>query len=113
MDVGRSASAFRPLRVAIAQLTIVDHLELSDQVQSDFGELVLQQRKEEGQEVFLSSLLPEERSQPADLLGERGSDVLGAVGRQGSDARKNPGEDDVPVNKLSEACRYESPSPSS
>jgi hypothetical protein len=96
---------FHSLQGATGQLTIIDHLELSDQMQPDLGELVLQQRKEEGQEVFLGSLLPEERSQPADLLGERGSDMLRAVGRQCSDARKDPGENDVAVDKLSEACR--------
>ena len=44
---------------AILQLTIVDHLELSDQVQPDLGELVLQQRKEEGQEMLFGSLFAE------------------------------------------------------
>jgi hypothetical protein len=48
---------FRFLSRAITRLTIVDHFELSDQVQPDFGELVLQQRKEEGQKMFLGSLL--------------------------------------------------------
>lgn len=104
--------SFSPLQVATAQLTVVNHLELSDQMQPDLGELVLQQRKEEGQEMFLSSLLPEERSQPADLLGERGSDVLRTVGRQGSDAREDPGKDNIPVDKLSEACRTKWQSPS-
>lgn len=49
----------RFLQGAIALLTIVDHLELSNQVQPDFGELVFQQRKEEGQEMLFGSLFAE------------------------------------------------------
>lgn len=59
MKVESQQSPFRSLLGAIVRLTIVDHLELSDQVQPDLGELVLQQRKEEGQEMLLGSLFAE------------------------------------------------------
>jgi hypothetical protein len=84
-------------------LTIVDHLELADKVQPDLGELVLQKLEEQGQEVFLGRLLSEKRSETADLLGQSGSDVLRAIGGQGSNAREDSCEDDVSVDELSEA----------
>ena len=87
----------------LAELTIVDHLKLADEVQPDLGEFVLQKLDEQGQEVFLGGLLSEKRSETTDLLGQSGSDVLRGVGGQGSDAREDTSEDDVSVDELSEA----------
>lgn len=72
-------------------------------MQPDLGKLILQELKEQGQQVFLGSLLAEQGSQPADLLGQGGSDVLRSIGRQRSDAREDPSEDDIAVDQLSEA----------
>lgn len=40
-------------------LTLVDHVELADQVQPDLGELVLEQLEEQRQQVLGSSILAE------------------------------------------------------
>lgn len=58
------------------ELTLVDRLQLGDDVQPDIGELVLQQLQEEGQQVFNRGIFAEQRGQAADLGAEGGSDVL-------------------------------------
>jgi len=90
-------------KLPMSQLTIVDHLELADEVQSDLGELVLQKLEEQGQEVFLGRLLSEQRSETTDLLGQSSSDMLRGIGGQGSNAREDSCEDDISVDELSEA----------
>jgi len=99
---GRVISRARSCRGWRGSLTVVDHLELADQVQPDLRKLVLQQLEEEGQEVFLGGLFAEQGSQPADLLGECGTDVLRSIRRQRSDTGEDSGEDDVAVNQLGE-----------
>ena len=101
---GRVISRARPRRTRWrGSLTIVDHLELADEVQSDLGELVLQKLEEQGQEVFLGRLLSEKRSETTDLLGQSSSDMLRGIGGQGSNAREDSCEDDISVDELSEA----------
>lgn len=85
--------SIKPFRNAKAsRLTVVDLLQLRDDVEADIGEIVLQHLQEHREKVFLGSLqmsaLPfqrrhrslllaaQNRGESADLLAERGTDVL-------------------------------------
>jgi hypothetical protein len=88
----------------LATLTIVDHLELADEVETDFAEFILEQLEEEGQEVLDGSLVAKERGKSRDLHSESGSNMLARVGVEVLDAGEDAGKDDFSVDQLGEAC---------
>lgn len=97
----------KSLREELDADDVVDDLELRDDVESDFGELVLEKLEEEGEEVFDSRVVAEEGRETRDLARERGADVLGSVGREVADAGHDAVQDGVTVNELGEPCNHD------
>ena len=59
--------------------TSIDLIEFTDDVQSNFGELVFQQMQEQLEEVLNSGIFAEQRPQATDLLSHFSTDMLGGV----------------------------------
>lgn len=82
--------------------TVIDLLELRDDVEAHVRELIFEQLEEERKEVLDGRVLAEERGQAGDLITERGANMLRRVGRQVAHARHQTGEDDLAVDELGE-----------
>ncbi len=84
-------------------LTIVDHLELADEIQPYLAEVILEQLEEQREEVFRSRIPAKQRGKAGDLRSQSGTDMLARVGRKIPDAWQDPCKDDFPIDKLGKA----------
>ena len=75
--------------------TLVDSVKLGDDVEADFGELVLEELEEEREEDVDGVVLAEDRGEAANLLGEGGANMLGGVSDEVFDAREDGVEDSL------------------
>lgn len=79
---------YQSLRLAtpLCRLTIINLVELADQVQANFTKVVLEQREENGEQILNRGVFTEQRSETRDLGSQRGANVLARVGREVLDA---------------------------
>lgn len=82
--------------------TFIDLVELADDVQTYFRELVLEEVEEKWQKVLDGVLLSEQRREATDLGGESCPDVLRCILAQVSDTRNDPEQDHLFLEQFRE-----------
>ena len=83
--------------------TTVDRFQLADNIQANLGELVLQQMKEQGEQMFYGCFATEKWSQPTNMVGKSSSNVLRCIVRQVTDTGDNACQDDFSFDEFREA----------
>jgi hypothetical protein len=87
----------------MSEHTVVDRLELRDDVQTNVREFVLEHLEEHGKEMRNGLVLSEDGRETTDLCAERSANVLRLIGDQLLDARHDLVKQCLALEKCAEA----------
>lgn len=103
ITVGDPDQAKTSVYVIKALHTTVNGFQFANNIQANLGEFVLQQMKEQGEQVFDGCFTTKKWSQSTNMIRKSSSNVLGCIVGQVTDAGHDACQDDLPFYKFRES----------